>query len=145
MSTEQWRIGVKNLLSESSFSTGNPVAKVDNDSESQVPSADVSNLAISPMFNMGARRNSVQQHKEKFENLPEDLRVTEACSLPPQLHRERERHWHGRRQRQRWCLAQQVLFLQGAPRCCFASSLVATRNIKTRSQVSDPQSQRRDV
>ena len=68
-----WRIAVHYPLS-----TGNFVANVDKDSESHVPSADVSNLSISPMFNMGARGNSVQ-HKEKFENVPEDLQPIEAC------------------------------------------------------------------
>ena len=29
--------------------------------------------------NMGARRNSVHQHKEKFENPPEDLQLITAC------------------------------------------------------------------
>ena len=60
-------------------STGNPVAIVDNDSESQVPSADLSKLTKPPMFNVGAARNSVQQHKEKFENLAEDLHLIKAC------------------------------------------------------------------
>ena len=31
------------------------------------------------MFNVGAARNSVQQHKEKFENLAEDLQLIKAC------------------------------------------------------------------
>ena len=31
------------------------------------------------MFNMGARGNSVQQHKEKFENFAEDLQRIKAC------------------------------------------------------------------
>ena len=61
------------------LSTGNPVAKVNNDSESQIPSADVSNLTKSPVFNLGARANSMQQYDEDFENLPEDLRLAEAC------------------------------------------------------------------
>ena len=31
------------------------------------------------MFNVEARGNSVQQHKEKFENLAEDLQLIKAC------------------------------------------------------------------
>ena len=67
------------IAAHSFFSTANLVAKVNNDSESQVPFADVANLAKPPMFSVGARGNSVQQHNEKFGNLPADLRVTEAC------------------------------------------------------------------
>ena len=66
----------------SSFSTGNLVAKVNNDSKFEVPSADVSNLTESPMCSMRARGNDVRQHKEKFKNFPEDLRVTKATKQP---------------------------------------------------------------
>ena len=69
--TEPQRIGVKILLSESQLilhvAQEIPVANVDNDSQSGVPSADVSNFTTPPMFNMGAARNSVQQYKETFE------------------------------------------------------------------------------
>ena len=60
------------IAAPSAFRTENPVAKVNKDPESQVASADVSNLSKSPMFSMGARGNS-------GENLSEDFRVREAC------------------------------------------------------------------
>ena len=64
----------------SSSSTGNPVVEVNNDSESQVASADVSILTRSSMFNVGARGILLQQHnKERSENLLEDVQVTKAC------------------------------------------------------------------
>ena len=66
------------IAAHSSFRTGNLVAKVNNESESQVPSADVWKLTKSPVFSVGARGSSVQQHKEKVENLPEDLEVAKA-------------------------------------------------------------------
>ena len=46
----------KRIAAHSPRSTGNPVAIVDNDSESQVPSADLSNLTKPHMFNVGAPR-----------------------------------------------------------------------------------------
>ena len=79
VSTEPQRIGAQRIAAHPPRSTGNPVAIVDNDSESQVPSADLSNLTKPPMFNVEARGNSVQQHKEKFENLSEDLQLIKAC------------------------------------------------------------------
>ena len=48
-------------------------------SESQVARLDVSILTRSPMFNVGARGNSVHQLEEHFENFPEYIRVNEAC------------------------------------------------------------------
>ena len=54
------------IAAHSPLCTGNPIANVDNDSESQVPSVYLSNLTKPPMFNVGVARNSVQQHEEKF-------------------------------------------------------------------------------
>ena len=74
------RISVSvNQLVHSSPSTGTPVANVEDDPASQVPSEDVSNLTKSTIWNSGARGDSVRQHEEKIENLPEDLQLTEAC------------------------------------------------------------------
>ena len=66
------------IAAHSPRGTGNPVAYVDNDSESRVPSADESKLTKPPMFNVGAARNSVQQHREKVENLAENLQLIKA-------------------------------------------------------------------
>ena len=63
------------IAAHSPRGTGNPGANVDNDSESRVPSADLWNLTKPPMFNVGARGNSVQQHEEKFETLAENLQL----------------------------------------------------------------------
>ena len=51
---------------------------MNNESESKVAHADVAILTKSPMIKVLARKNSVQQHKERFENLPEDIRVSKA-------------------------------------------------------------------
>ena len=56
-----------------------PVAKVDNDPATRVPSVDVSSLTKGPLWSPRARRNLVRQHDEKCEYLPEDLPLTKAC------------------------------------------------------------------
>ena len=66
------------IADHSSTRTGHLVPKVKNESESKVAPTDVSILTKSPLINVQARRNSVQQHREKFENLPEDIRVSKA-------------------------------------------------------------------
>ena len=58
----------------SSSGTGNLVAKVNNESESKVAPTVVSILTKSP-----ATFQLVQEHRENFENLPEDIRVSKAC------------------------------------------------------------------
>ena len=56
-----------------SSSTGNLVAKVNDDSESKVSPIGVSILTKQLLINVPAQGNLVQQHKERFENLPEDI------------------------------------------------------------------------
>ena len=69
------RAGVRTSAGRRSylFSYRNRVAEVNNDSESKVAPADVSILTRSPMINVLAGGNSVQQQKEKCERLPEDI------------------------------------------------------------------------
>ena len=80
MISADWCPELAQLIADhSSSSTGNPVVEVNNDSESQVASADVSILTRSSMFNVGARGDSVQQHnKGRLENLLGDMQVTKA-------------------------------------------------------------------
>ena len=52
------------IANHSSTRTGNLVPKVKNESESKVAPTDVSILTKSPLINVQARRNSVQQHRK---------------------------------------------------------------------------------
>ena len=83
VSPEQYRIGVKNTLSRcqilSSSSTGKLVAEVNDESESKVEPSVVSILPNSLVINVPVLGNLVRQHKETFENFPEDIRVSKAC------------------------------------------------------------------
>ena len=56
-------------------STGTPVSNVEDDPASRVPSEDVSYLTISPIWNTGARGDSVWQHGEQLDNLPEGVQL----------------------------------------------------------------------
>ena len=67
------------LAAHSPSSTATPVANVEDDPVSQVPSADASNLTKFPMFSIRARGDSVRQHEEKFENISEYPQLTKAC------------------------------------------------------------------
>ena len=55
------------ISDHSSSSTGNPVANVNNESESKVAPTVVSILTNSLLINVPAEGNLVQQHKERFE------------------------------------------------------------------------------
>ena len=70
VSTEQYRISVKNLLSKisdhSSSSTGNPVAKANDESESKVAPTVVSLLTKSPLINVPAQGNLVPPTQRKI-------------------------------------------------------------------------------
>ena len=69
MSVEQWPNLCEELALQiadhSSTGAGNPVAEVDNDSESEVFPADVSILTTSPVINVMARGSLVQHHRDK--------------------------------------------------------------------------------
>ena len=60
----------------SSSSTGKLVADVNDESESKVVPTAVSILTNSPFINVPVQGNVMRQHKERFENLPEDIRVS---------------------------------------------------------------------
>ena len=60
------------IVAQSPSNTVKIVANAD-DPVSHVPSADASNLTKCHCSVLEVRKNSVQQHQEKFENLPEDL------------------------------------------------------------------------
>ena len=62
----------------SSTGTGIPVAKANDESESKVAPTVVSILTTSPSINVPTRGNSVQQHREKLNTLPEDIGVSKA-------------------------------------------------------------------
>ena len=64
----------------SSSSIGNLVAKVNDKSEFKVAPTVVSVLTKSPVIDIPAQGNLVQQHKERFENFPEDVRVSNATN-----------------------------------------------------------------
>ena len=54
------------------------MAEVSDGSESKVAPTVVSILKNSPLVNVPVQGNLVRQHKERFENLPEDKRVSKA-------------------------------------------------------------------
>ena len=76
--SQPWWIGAKILLGKSQLILHLARETQLDDAAFQIPSADVSNLTKSPVFFMVAPRNSVQRHKEKFEN-PQKL-LTLLCS-----------------------------------------------------------------
>ena len=66
------------ISDHSSSSTGNLAAKVNTESASTVAPTAVSISTNSPLINVPAQGKLLQQHRERLENLPEDIRVSEA-------------------------------------------------------------------
>ena len=54
------------------------MAKANNESGSKVAPTVVTILTNSLLINAPAQGNLVQQHKERFENFPEDIRMSKA-------------------------------------------------------------------
>ena len=66
------------ISDHSSSSTGKPVAKMNDESESKVALPVMSILTSSALINVPVQGTLVRQHNERFENLPEDIRARKA-------------------------------------------------------------------
>ena len=63
------------ISDHSSSSTGNPVAKVNKESEYKVAPTVVSILTNPPLINAPVHGDLLRSHNERFEHLPEDIQV----------------------------------------------------------------------
>ena len=70
------------ISAHSSSSTGKPLTKTNDGSESKVAHTVMSILTSSLLINVPVQGNLVRQHNERFENLPEDIRVRKASADP---------------------------------------------------------------
>ena len=81
MSTEQYRIGAKNLHSRLQIIFVFQCGKIrcgDDESESRM-SPNVVSILTNPLWiHVLAQGHLLRRHNRKFENLPEDIRVSEA-------------------------------------------------------------------
>ena len=70
------------ISAHSSSMTGKPLTKTNDGSESKVAHTVMSILTSSLLINVPVQGNLVRQYNERFENLPEDIRVRKASADP---------------------------------------------------------------